>query len=95
MPRLPDKDIIEIFKLFELELNTARNLSKVDKMRLRKSINYVLQAELQNRKLNPNSFIIVVEKKLYQFLSVVNNKDEFLQKLEEKLTSILKELEFL
>jgi hypothetical protein len=90
MASLNKKDIGEILKFFENELNLLIRIDKFEKMEIRKRINDVItpMSELEIRK--PNIFMDIVEDKLHYVFDLFIDGYEFRKKLERKLIDKLK-----
>jgi hypothetical protein len=94
MASLNKKDIGEILKFFENELNLLIRIDKFEKMEIRKRINDVItpMSELEIRK--PNIFMDIVEDKLHDVFDLFIDGYEFRKKLERKVTKKLKNKRF-
>lgn len=85
MGRLHNKDIFDIFNLFELEFYSIRNLAKKDEMRIRKKLNNILKPALRAPIIKTDDILKLAESKLHDVLALFRDKEEFLHKLEELL----------
>jgi len=64
MARYRHKDVESILKLFELELSTLNNLSRVEKMKIRRRVANAILPALNASNSKPDMFLNVVEDKL-------------------------------
>ena len=90
MATLNTKDIGEILKLFENELNLLLRMDKLEKMEIRKRIKDVIVPMLELDIQRPNIFMDIVEEKLHDVFDLFIDGYEFRKKLERKLTEKLK-----
>jgi hypothetical protein len=90
MVSLKKKDIREILKMFEDELNLLIRIDNLEKMEVRKKIKDVIipMSEIDIKK--PNIFMDIVEEKLHDVFDLFIDGYEFRKKLERKLTEKLK-----
>ena len=90
MASLNKKDIGEILKLFENELNLLIRIDKLEKMEIRKKIKDVVipMSEMDIKK--PNIFMDIIEEKLHDVFDLFIDSYELRKKLERKLTEKLK-----
>ena len=90
MAYLSNKDIQDILKLFENELNLLIRKDKLEKMEIRKRIKDVVSpiSEMEIRK--SQIFMDIVEEKLHDVFDLFIDGYEFRRKLERKMTDILK-----
>ena len=91
MASLDNKDIREILKLFENELNLLVRIDKFEKMEIRKRIKDTIMpiSDLDIRK--PNIFMDIVEDKLHDVFDLFIDGYEFRKKMERKLMEKLKD----
>ena len=91
MASLDNKDIREILKLFENELNLVLRLDKLKKMEIRKRVKDAIMpvSEMDIRK--PNLFMDIIEDKLHDVFGLFVDGYEFRKKLERKLIEKLKD----
>jgi len=68
MAKLRDKDIRKVIQLFDNELLRINRVSKIDKMKMRKRIVNVVQPALKLTTMNPEVFLLEVEKNLSAIL---------------------------
>ena len=90
MATLNTKDIGEILKLFENELNLLMRIDKLEKMEIRTRIKDVIAPMLELDIQRPNIFMDIVEEKLHDVFDLFIDGYEFRKKLERKLTEKLK-----
>jgi hypothetical protein len=88
MSKLRDKDIRKVIQLFDNELLRITQASKIDKMKMRKKIVNVVQPALQLTTMNPEVFILEVEKKLSTILSQFSDNYGF----NNRLTGVIRKL---
>ena len=81
MRRLLNKDVFDIFNLFELEFYSIYNLTKTDGMRIRKKLNNILKPALLAPINEPRDIMRLAEVKLGDILTLFRDKDSFLKKL--------------
>ena len=91
MAPLDNKDIREILKLFENELNLLVRIDKFEKMEIRKRIKDTILpiSDMDIRK--PTILMDIVEDKLHDVFDLFIDGYEFRKKLERKLTKKLKD----
>ena len=91
MALLNNKDIRDILKLFENELNLLMRIDKLKKMEIRKRIKDAIipLSDMNIRK--PNIFMDIVEDKLHDVFDLFIDGYEFRKKLERKLIEKLKD----
>ena len=85
MKRLRNKDIFDIFNLFQLELSSFRNLTKSDEMRIQKKLNSILNPTLRALNIMPEHILKIVETNLSDVLKLFKDKEKFLIKLSRML----------
>ena len=90
MASLKKKDIREILKMFENELNLLIRIDKLEKMEIRKKIKDVIIPISEMDIKKPNIFMDIVEEKLHDVFDLFIDGYEFRKKLERKLTEKLK-----
>ncbi len=90
MASLNKKDIGEILKLFENELNLLIRIDKLEKMEIRKRIKDVIIPMLEMDIQKPNIFMEIVEEKLHNVFELFIDGYEFRKKLERKVIEKLK-----
>jgi formylmethanofuran dehydrogenase subunit C len=90
MASLKKKDIREILKMFENELNLLIRIDKLEKMEIRKIIKDVIIPISEMDIKKPNIFMDIVEEKLHDVFDLFIDGYEFRKKLERKLTEKLK-----
>jgi hypothetical protein len=66
MPKLRNRDVQKIIQLFDNQLLTLQRVSKIEKMKMRKKIVNIVQPALSSAAATPESFLLVVETKLYE-----------------------------
>ena len=93
MTSLDNKDIREILKLFENELNLLVRIDKFEKMEIRKRIKDAIMpiSDMDIRK--PNIFMDIVEDKLHDVFDLFIDGYEFRKKLVRKLTEKFKDMQ--
>ncbi len=68
MARYQHKDVESILKLFELELSTLHNLSRIEKMKIRKRVANAILPALAASNSEPDMFLNMVEKNSETYL---------------------------
>ena len=88
MARLKQKDIQDLLRLFDYELNTLSGISKVEKMKIRKKVvNAISTASALNIKKS-DLFMSTLEGKLYNVFDIFIDSWGFREKLEKKINEI-------
>ena len=90
MAALNQKDIQEILKLFENELNLLIRKDKLEKMEIRRRIKDAIQPLSAMERKRTNIFMDIVEEKLHDVFDLFNDGFEFRRKLEHSISDILK-----
>jgi hypothetical protein len=85
MASLKKRDIQDIIKLFEDELNLLIRLDKLEKMGIRKKVKDVIIPMLEMDIRKPNIFMEIVEEKLHDVFDLFIDGYEFRKKLERKV----------
>lgn len=93
MPRYQHKDVESILKLFELELSTLHNLSRIEKMKIRKRVANVILPALNASKSEPDMFLNMVENKLRDVFNLFFDGWGFREKLHKRIKIINKKYE--
>ncbi len=89
MARLKQKDIQDLLRLFDYELNTLSRMSKIEKMKIRKKVvNAISTASSQNIKKS-DLFMSTLEGKLYGVFDIFIDSWGFREKLQRKIKEIL------
>ena len=88
MARYQHKDIESILKLFELELSTLHNVSRVEKMKIRKRIANAILPALAASKSEPDMFLNIVENKLRDVFDLFFDGWGFREKLHKRVAVI-------
>ena len=84
--QLLNKDIFEIFNLFELELYKLQHLPKTEQMKIRKRIDSTLNPTLRGGVMDsPDEVLRIVEDRLYDILKLFRDKDKFIHDLSDML----------
>ena len=90
MAQLKQKDIQDLLRLFDYELNTMSRMSKIEKMKIRKKVvNAITTASSLNIK-KPDLFMSTLEGKLYSVFDIFIDSWGFREKLERKIKEILR-----
>ena len=92
MPRYRHKDVESILKLFELELSTLQNLSRVEKMKIRKRVANAILPALNASKSEPDMFLNMVERKLRDVFDLFFDGWGFRERLHQRVNNINKRL---
>ena len=88
MARLKQKDIQDLLRLFDYELNTLSRISKVEKMKIRKKVvNALSTASALNIKKS-DLLMSTLEGKLYDVFDLFIDSWGFREKLEKKINEI-------
>ena len=90
MAHLSNRDIQDILKLFENELNLLIRKNKLEKMEIRKRIKDAVGPISEMDIRNSQIFMDIVEEKLHDIFDLFVDGYEFRRKLERKMTEILK-----
>lgn len=90
MPRYQHKDVESILKLFELELSTLHNLSRIEKMKIRKRVVNTILPALNASKSEPDMFLNMVENKLRDVFNLFFDGWGFREKLLKRIKIINK-----
>ncbi len=85
MGRLKQRDIQDILKLFENELNTLSRMSKIEKMKARKRIVNALSSSVALNIKKPDLFMSTLEGKLYDVFDLFRDGWGFREKLARKI----------
>ena len=93
MPRYQHKDVESILKLFELELSTLHNLSRIEKMKIRKRVANTILPALNASKSEPDMFLNMVENKLRDVFNLFFDGWGFREKLLKRIKIINKKYE--
>ncbi len=89
MARLKQKDIQDLLRLFDYELNTMSRMSKIEKMKIRKKVfNALSTASALNIKKS-DLFMSTLEGKLYDVFDIFIDSWGFREKLDKKINEIL------
>jgi hypothetical protein len=86
---LLNKDIFDIFNLFELELYKLRNLSKTEQMKMRKRIDAALNPVLRSPIEDPSEVLRLIEDRLHDILKLFRDRDNFIKEFSEMLDNRL------
>ena len=92
MPRYQHKDVESILKLFELELSTLHNVSRIEKMKIRKRVANAILPALNASKSEPDMFLNMVENKLRDVFDLFFDGWGFREKLHQRVSNINKRL---
>ena len=92
MPRYQHKDVESILKLFELELSSLHNLSRIEKMKIRKRVANAILPALNASKSVPDMFLNMVESKLRDVFDLFFDGWGFREKLHQRVNNINKRL---
>ena len=88
MPRYQHKDVESILKIFELELSTLHNLSRIEKMKIRKRVANTILPALNASKSEPDMFLNMVENKLKDVFNLFFDGWGFREKLHQRVGMI-------
>ena len=91
MARYQHKDVESILKLFELELSTLHNLSRIEKMKIRKRVANTILPALAASKSEPDMFLNMVENKLRDVFDLFFDGWGFREKLHQRVNNIIKQ----
>jgi len=89
MARYRHKDVESILKLFELELSTLNNLSRVEKMKIRRRVANAILPALNASNSKPDMFLNVVEDKLRDVFRMFLDVWGFRQKLHKQAEKVI------
>ena len=91
MARYQHRDVESILKLFELELSTLHNLSRVEKMKIRKRVANAILPALAASNSEPDLFLNMVENKLRDVFDLFFDGWGFREKLHKRVGTIFKD----
>ena len=91
MARYQHKDVESILKLFELELSTLHNISRVEKMKIRKRVANAILPALAASNSEPDMFLNMVENKLRDVFDLFFDGWGFREKLHQRVNNIIKQ----
>jgi hypothetical protein len=91
MARYQHRDVESILKLFELELSTLHNLSRVEKMKIRKRVANAILPALAASNSEPDMFLNMVENKLRDVFDLFFDGWGFREKLHQRVNNIIKQ----
>jgi hypothetical protein len=91
MARLKQKDLQDIIRLFDYELNALSRMSKVEKMKIRKKIVNALSTISALNIKKPELFMSTLEGKLYNVFDVFMDSWGFRERLEKRINQIFEE----
>jgi hypothetical protein len=87
MPKLRHRDIQDVIRLFDNELNMLGRISKVEKMKLRRKITNVVQPALSSS-FNPDIVVSSLEEKLTDVIKLFMDPWGFKERLGLKLREL-------
>ena len=90
MERYQHKDVESILKLFELELSTLHNLSRIEKMKIRKRVANAILPALASSNSEPDMFLNMVENKLRDVFDLFFDGWGFRERLHQRVDKIIK-----
>ncbi|MDX2499021.1 MAG: hypothetical protein QNL14_00750 [Deltaproteobacteria bacterium] len=90
MARYQHKDVESILKLFELELSTLHNLSRIEKMKIRKRVANAILPALASSNSQPDMFLNMVENKLRDVFDLFFDGWGFRERLRQRVDKIIK-----
>jgi len=90
MARYQHKDVESILKLFELELSTLHNLSRIEKMKIRKRVANAILPALASSNSQPDMFLNMVENKLRDVFDLFFDGWGFRERLHQRVDNIIK-----
>ena len=88
MPKLRHRDIQDVIRLFDNELNMLGRISKVEKMKLRRKITNVVQPTLSSPSINPEIAVGSLEEKLSDVIKLFMDPWGFKEKLVLKIREL-------
>ena len=89
MARLKQKDIQDLLRLFDYELNTMSRMSKIEKMKIRKKVVNALSIASALHIKKSDLFMSTLEGKLYDVFDKFVDSWGFREKLDRKINEIL------
>jgi len=89
MARYQHKDVESILKLFELELSTLHNLSRIEKMKIRKRVANAILPALASSNSQPDMFLNMVENKLRDVFDLFFDGWGFRERLRQRVDKII------
>jgi|GEM_PF-1888932 len=90
MPKLKNRDVQKVIRLFDNELILLQRLSKVDKMRLRRRIVNIVQPALRSPIATPQIFMGTVDDKLANVTRLFFDRHGFRIKLANQVAALFK-----
>ena len=91
MARLKQKDLQDLIRLFDYELNTLSRISKVERMKIRKRVVNALSTTAALNIKKSDLFMSTLEGKLYDVFDVFNDSWGFREKLEKRIKQLYQE----
>ena len=88
MPKLRHRDIQDVIRLFDNELSMLGRVSKVEKMKLRRKINNVVQPVLSSPGISPEIIVGSIEEKLSDVIRLFMDPHGFKEKLSLKVREL-------
>ncbi len=89
MARLKQKDIQDLLRSFDYELNTMSRMSKIEKMKIRKKVVNALSTASALHIKKSDLFMSTLEGKLHDVFAIFIDGWGFREKLDRKITEIL------
>ena len=89
MAKLKQKDIQDLLRLFDYELNTLSRMSKIEKMKIRKKVVNALSTISALNIKKADLLMSTLEGKLYDVFDLFIDSWGFREKLERKIKEIL------
>ncbi len=89
MARLKQKDIQDLLRLFDNELNTLSRMSKIEKMKIRKKVVNALSTASALHIKKSDLFMSTLEGKLHDVFDIFIDGWGFREKLDRKINEIL------
>lgn len=86
---LKQNDVMEITKLFELELNSLAKISRIERLKMRKKVNRIISSHAMGAP-NPKAFLFIVDDKLSKLISLFRDENGFRKRLERLLNEKMK-----
>jgi hypothetical protein len=91
MARLKQKEIQDLLRFFDYELNAMSRMSKIEKMKIRKRVLNALSTTAALNIKKSDLFMSTLEGKLYDVFDIFNDSWGFREKLEKRINQVFQE----
>ncbi len=89
MAHLSERELNELFELFEAELRILWNMDRLEKMKLRRRIRNVLWPIVNTQTVDPDLVMGAIKEKLGDVIRLFRDRNGFLEKLYDFLSDAL------